>query len=131
METQKTILPLQIPVPFRDIPTSKQGDGPTSNIIPLVPVKTAEVEFRLVDAPDLILAAQQRLAMRLNRSSLCQLRAAGMPFVRFSTRRIRYDLAACLEWLILRSFREGRNAHVDPIQLLSHFGLCPNPNGAA
>ncbi len=131
MATYTPILPLQTSGPSRETPSTHPSERPPANVLPLVPAHPDIPGFRLVDASELILAAQQRLAMRLNRSSLCQLRTAGMPFVRFSERRIRYDLAACLEWLILRSFREGQNARVDPIQLLTYFGLCPSPNGAA
>jgi hypothetical protein len=84
-----------------------------------------------VDWQELAQATRARLAMKLNRSRLCQLRAEGMPFVSFSVRRIRYDLAACMKWLVLRSFQEGQNPKVDAAKLLASLGLCPNPNDAA
>jgi|GEM_PF-3585638 len=110
---------------------SDSTEGAPSNITPFVPPQAPESVYRLVDSEELAQAAQERLAMKLNRSLLCQLRTEGMPFVRFSVRRIRYDLAACLKWLILRSFEDGQNPKVDPAMLLASFGLNPTPNGAA
>ena len=130
MEPTTNIIPLTTS-PALATPTAVRQVGTPSNIQVHTSSLYRNTVYRLVNAEELAEAAKERLAIKLNRSLLCQFRDDGMPSVRFSERRIRYDLAACLEWLILRSFRNGHNQRMDPVKLLSDFGLNPAPNGAA
>ncbi len=131
MATSQKILPLNVSRQIGMASTPAPADKTLSNVTLFVPPQAPESVFRLVDSEELAQVAHERLAMKLNRSSLCQLRGEGMPFVSLSVRRLRYDLAACMKWLILRSFSEGQNPKVDPAMLLASFGLNPTPNGAA
>jgi len=130
MKTCKNIIPLEIQGQTRQEHSGLPDCHPT-NIKAFSPPSLGGPEFRLVDGEELARVAQDRLTMNLNRSVLCRLRAEGMPFVCFSRRRLRYDLAACVKWLIMRSFREGKNSQVDPYKLLERFGLCQTPDGVA
>lgn len=135
MDAKKPIIPLiprnALPSSLLELvsPNAPAQDSP-SNISFLVP-RSGEPTYRLVDGAELIQTVRERLAMKLDRSSLCRLRASGMPFVPFSARQIRYDLATCLEWLILRSYRKDSSGKMDPLKLLASFGLVPDPHGAA
>lgn len=132
MKNCRNIAPLEITPPSWKVPPS--GSAPESSpasITAFVPPKATEQVYRLVDAEELARVALDRLTIKLNPSVLCQLRAKGLPCIRFSARRIRYNLTECLEWLILSSIRGGHNPKLDPFKLLNNFGLGSTPDGVA
>ena len=132
MKTCKNIAPLEITPASWKMPLSGSApENSPANITAFVPPKATEQVYRLVDAEELARVAMDRLTIKLNPSVLCQLRAKGLPCIRFSTRRIRYNLPECLEWLILSSIRGGHNPRLDPFKLLNSFGLGSTPNGVA
>jgi len=118
---------LELPPP----PDERPGEVHHAATHPWI-IRPGDPSYRLAYPNELIKIVEEKLAIKLDRSSLCRLRSEGLPHVPLSKRRIRYDLTACIEWLIINRYRKNYSQVIDPLKLLASFGLAAgSPPGAA